>query len=81
MLNIPQESKVVLFLLCCYGCTPPHAPETFKLTQPDKVFYFGVPYSLEKPESYMGCHNLNGQEPPGAGMLLYGKFTGITYKG
>ena len=42
-----QGIKVLLFLLYCYGCTAPnlHAPGTFKPTQPDKVFYFGVPYT------------------------------------
>ena len=85
-LDKPQGINVLLFLLFllyCYGCVykKPHPPGTFKLTQPDKVFYFGVPHSLERPEDSRGCHNLNGQDSPGAGRLLYGKFTGNTYKG
>ena len=61
MLNIPQESKVLLFLLCCYGCIykKPHEPKTYRLAQTDKVFYFGVSHNLQKPEGYRGCHNLN----------------------
>ena len=73
-LDKPQGINVLLFLLFllyCYGCVykKPHPPGTFKLTQPDKVFYFGVPHSLERPEDSRGCHNLNGQDSPGAGML------------
>ena len=70
-LDKPQGINVLLFLLYCYGCVykKPHPPGTFKLTQPDKVFYFGVPHSLERPEDSRGCHNLNGQDSPGAGML------------
>ena len=46
-LDKPQGINVLLFLLYCYGCIykKPHPPGTFKLTQPDKVFYFGVPYT------------------------------------
>ena len=84
MLDIPQESKVVLFLLYCYGCIykKPHPPKTYRLAQTGKGFLLcSSLHSLEQPEGSKGCHSLNGQEPPGAGMLLYGKFTGITYKG
>ena len=48
----------------CYYCYAvmaihPHAPGTYKPTQPDKVFYFGVPHNLQKPECSLGSHNLN----------------------
>ena len=71
VLDKPPEVNILLFLLYCYGCTTPnpHAPGTFNSTQTDKVFYFGVPHNLQKPEGYRGCHNLNGQDSPGAGML------------
>lgn len=63
-LDKPQGINVLLFLLFllyCYGCVykKPHPPGTFKLTQPDKVFYFGVPHNLQKPECSLGSHNLN----------------------
>ena len=56
-----QGINVLLFLLCCYGCTTPnlHAPETFNSTQTGQVFYFGVPHNLQKPEYSLGSHNLN----------------------
>ena len=57
------------------------SPKTYRLAQTGQGFLLWVPYSLEQPEGSRGCHSLNGQEPPGAGRLLYGKFTGITYKG
>ena len=51
-----QGINVLLFLLCCYGCTTPnlHAPETFKSTQTDKVFYFGVPYTAWSSQKVTG---------------------------
>ena len=50
-----------MYCYCCYAVMAihPHAPEIFKPTQPDKVFYFGVPHNLQKPESYRPCHSLN----------------------
>ena len=35
------------------------SPKTYRLAQTGQVFYFGVPYNLQKPEYSLGSHNLN----------------------
>ena len=47
-----KSSVIPVMLLLVYNQKPTG------LHRLDKAFYFGVPYSLEQPESFRGCHNL-----------------------
>ncbi len=71
LLGSPTRAKgsvIPVMLLLMYH-KKPHTPRTYRLAETGKFFYFAVPHNLQKPECSLGCHNLNGQESPGAGML------------